>query len=537
MSHFIFREKIVIFSIAVIFLFLSLYPTFNFYRHKPYDSVYTFIHNSVSDYPYYISFIRQGIEGRNTTIDQFTSEPQTPALIHIFYLGLGKIGSVFFLSPIQIYFISRIILGTIFILTGYALIRFFIKRKWERILSFLFFLASGSFPRIISGEEGMEIGQYLFWWTEVDPLRRITFIPHFLFGHIGLMMVLLLFLLLQKNRRPLYLMIAVIWGFAAGLFHPPSLGMIYFVLGAYLMIDTFRLGIHKAKTNLLYFLVLVVLTLPSLLYIYKTTNNVFPWTLMKVQESLFYAISIMEYLLSFGPIIILGIFGIILSRSKREYLILTLWVIIDIVMIPMSKIIAFTPLPIKIPTFANIRFLSMGLQLPLSILSIYFLRYLNNKFGKKMVLAILGIYTILTVMIYPDSWQAQINDFAQVRQFVYPKTSLITAFKYLDKNTGEDETVLTTADNSLLLPLFARNKVFFGQSVYTYNNEFKKEKAGKFFNNSKKNTAYQFLKENNISYILTDDISADGQINQYPFLVRFYEGKGVNIYKVDKSFH
>ncbi len=526
------HEEVLIICISLIFLYFSIFPTLNFYFKTPADSVYTFLHNSVSDYPYYISFIRQGISGRTTAIDQFTTEPQTASLIHIFYVGLGTFGKIFPFSPTIIYFLSRIILGIVFLLAGYWFVSFFLKKSWERILAFIFFISSAGFSQTINVEKGFSIQPYLFWWTEIDPLRRITFIPHFLFGHIGFIAILLLLLYLFKTQKPHFLIIATILGLVVGLSHPPSLGMIYYIFGAYLVIGIFSAGIRSFKINLIYFLIFVVLTIPSLLYIYNITNNVFPWTLMKVQESLFYAISLKEYILSFGPIFILGIFGILLSFSKKEFSILTLWIIIDVVMIPLSKIIAFTPLSIKIPTFANIRFLSMSLQLPLAVLSVYFLGFIKNRFNQRLFWITIGAYTILTFIMYPTSWQTQLIDFSQVRQFVYPKKSLVEAFTYLDKNTTADEAVLADADSSLLLPLFAKNKVYFGQSIYTYQNELKRKNTNLFFQGELKDCqSFEFLSEGRISYILISEKQQLEKLKAKKFLSPLFNNNDINIYK------
>ena len=547
MRHFICKEKNIVFLITFLFLFIGLFPTVSFYLRTPKNSDYTFLHNSVSDYPYYISFIRQGLEGKTKTVDQFTTELQTPALLHIFYLVLGRIGSIFSLSAIQIYFFARAFLGLLFLLSGYAFISYFLKRKWERILSFIFFIASGSFPKIIFGDKGIEIGQYLFWWTETDPLRRITFIPHFLMGHIGLTLGLILLIYLFKTHHPLYLIAGIIIGLITGLSHPPSLGMIYYILGVFFIAKVFfsflydRVSFVGLGKQILLFVVYVTLTISSLIYILETTSKIFPWTLMKTQESLFYAIDMIEYLLSLGPLSIMGILGILvvlrerknLTDEKNSYLLIPIfWILIDIAMIPFSRFIAFTPLPFKIPTFANIRFLSIAVQLPLSIFAVYFLKVLKKNYGKKIFWGTIGIYILLTVTIYPQSIKSQLNDFSSARQFVYVSKNLVKAFEYLDKNTKEDEAVLTTADNSLLLPLFARNKVFFGQAIYTYNNEYKKKIVSQFFSSFEKNAAYKFLKEGNVHHLLIDNLYTNEIISKYPFLDKIYETEGVYIYKV-----
>lgn len=534
---FFFEELIVAFLILIL-ITLSISPNFYFYFKTPVESIYTFLHNSVSDYPYYVSFIRQGIYDRTTTIDQFTTEPQSSGFIHIFYLWLGRIGGVFSLSPILIYFLARVILGVIFLLVSYRFIAYFLKLKWQRLLAFIFFISSSSFPHVVRTDKGIEFWPFLSWWTEIDPFRRATFIPHFLMGRIGLAAGLLLLLYLFETYNIRYLLYAVIVGVVVGLAHPPSLGMIYYILGMYfvtkLIFFTSRnfFLISPVLRALLFVFLFVLFTSPSLIYIHRTTNNIFPWTLMKAQESLFYAISLPEYFLALGPIFVLGLLGILFS-FKGESLILTLWVIIDIVMIPLSRVIAFTPLPLRIPTFANIRFLSMAIQLPLAILAVFFLVFVKEHFGKKFFWVIIGLYTILTIIMYPGSISGQLQDFSSVPQFVYPKKALIEAFNFLEDFGNEEDVVLTSADNSLLLPFFARNKIYFGQNIYTNNNISKSKEAEEFFaGGMTKCEAYKLVNEGKIHYLLIDEDRFKEKMKQYSFLKQTYAKDQVYIYEV-----
>jgi len=556
--------RLIIPLFAIIIILISIFPTISFFINTPKDSVYTFIHNSVSDYPYYISFIRQGTYGSFTTIDQFTTEPQLPGFIQIFYLWLGKLGRAFNLSPIHIYFFTRIILGFIFLATGYKFISYFLKEKWTTILAFVFFTTSASLPKIVTSAGGIDFWPYLFWWTEIDPIIRATFIPHFLLGHIGLAACLLFLLKLFKSNKLRYLFCSIIIGILVGFAHPPSLGMIYYILVFYLLIlilssrpslrgawrdlsrmrDSHSEILRDSSTSLgmtvplaLSF-IFIFFTIPSLLYIYFTTKLVFPWTLMKAQESLFYTISVTEYLLAIGPIFILGVLGILvmmksLLTEKKNYqnLILILWVVIDIVMIPLSYFLVYKS-PIKIPTFANIRFLSMAIQLPLSILAVYFLSFVKKRWGNKLFWGICTVYAVLTLVMYPGSIAGQTNISSSVYNFVYPKRSLANAFIFLDNLSNESEAVLASEDNSKLLPLFAKNKVYFGQSIYTYNNEGKSLQTDKFFTAKyTPDEAFNFLKGGNIAYVLVDDNKTKEKLDGYPFLEKIYDKELIFIYR------
>jgi hypothetical protein len=536
------NERYLVVLIIVILISLSILPSVVQYIRTPKDAVFSFFHNSISDYPYYISFLRQGINGRLTTLDQFTSEPQTTGFVHVFYLILGFCGRLFFSSPVSIYLVSRIILGAVFLISGYALIRYFISDKNFRMLSFFLFSFSTSFPNVSINNKVLSLSQFLPWWTEVDPIKRATFIPHFLFGHISLVLCILFLVKVMGTNKLKYLIFAILMGFFTGFVHPPSLGMVYYIFGIFFFIKTIyflalRYILKKSTpfyiSEIMYFIIFIFFTVPSLVYIYFSTMNIFPWTLMKAQESLFYFIDVFEYLLSIGPVLILGIMGILIlyklniDKNKKVFSpLLILWVMIDIVMVPLSKIIVFSHLPFKIPTFANIRFLSMAIQLPLAILSGYFFMFINRKFGKKYLIAILIIVALFTFSLYPQSIIGQLNDFSSAKNFLYLTKSEVSAFKYLDaKDAGR--AVLARHDLSLLLPLYARNIVYAGQAVYTYDNKNKMVFVDRFYSGKMtEKEAVDLLKNGNIGYVLADGENEIKVSEKYKFLKAEYTTPG-----------
>jgi hypothetical protein len=545
----------------VFFVFLSIYPTLFMKNNSPPGYSYTFIHNSISDYPYYISFIRQGTYGRLKAIDQFTHEVQTEGYYHVFYVWLGRFGGILNLDPKIIYFYARIFLGGLFLLVSYRFIRLFFIEKKDRLWTFLIFIISSSWPKLVLTEKGFDIWQYLYWWTESDALRRITFIPHFLIGHIGLITAVFLLIKLLKNFSYKYFFLMLLVGFFTGIFHPPSLGMIYYIFFMYLSISlmiflfhkimlifpspnyylliskklSFRLNFMTNKNpNILKKIFILkkfslivaffILSVPSLIYIYYLTGYVFPWTLMKAQESLFYAIDIKEYLLSIGPVLILGILGIIFLTVRKKliiskYLLIFIWSLLPIIMIPVSEYIHYSKLNNFIPTFANIRFLSMVIQLPLSISAMSLLIIIRKKYSRRLYYFLIFLFIALSFPVLSLSLKSQLNDFAQSNQFRYVSRSIIDAFQYMDQTGSENTLVLTGHDNSLLLPLFSKNRVYAGQSIYTFDNPKKENLANEFFQGKmNKCQSLEFIKDNGIDYIFSSYDDVNSRLKNLPFL-------------------
>lgn len=487
---------------------------------KPAESVYTFLHNSVSDYPYYISFIRQGTDGRLTTIDQFTTEKQTPGFIHVFYLILGQLGRTIGLSPTIIYFTSRIILGFILLLVSYKFIALYFDNYWGRLITFGLYLTAASFPKEIHFDGGFSVWTYLYWWTELDPLNRITFIPHFLFGHLSLILIIYLFL---KNNN---IFILGLCGFITGFVHPPSLGMTYYIFVCLLIIKVIRVIISndikekKFCYEIIRFILFFIMSVPSLIYIFYTAKYIFPWTLMGIQESLFYFVPIIEYILAIGPIFPLAIIGavVMIIAYKKEkddrYTILFLWIIIDVLMIPVSELIHYSSLNNILPTFSNIRFLSMMVHLPLSIFSGILLIRLYKK-NIQYFSVVLFIYLIMTLPLFYNSIKLQYANNPLINKYVYVERNIAESINFINNNE-RDKTVLANEYINQLFPLFGSSKIYFGQTIYTDNNQQKKAEIEKILSGSIDDCDFhQFIIDNKIEYILVSDKKEKDAFNKF----------------------
>src|SRR3990167_3720061 len=107
-------RNIVFPALMLFFLAFSFYPTyFELTRqHTLVDKNREFIleHNYYwPDYNLYLSKIRQGLEGRFTAIERYTSEPHKGSLIQIFYVVCGQIARIFHATPNDIYLFARIL--------------------------------------------------------------------------------------------------------------------------------------------------------------------------------------------------------------------------------------------------------------------------------------------------------------------------------------------------------------------------------------------------------------------------------------------
>ncbi len=439
-----FQIKVVIFFVlGIIFLFISFYPTiFELSKSKSLgDPAREFIleHNFYwPDYNLYLSKIRQGTEGRLTALERFTSEPHAGSLIQEFYVVLGLLGKALRLNPNSSYQLGRIILSPLLLIMIYFLTKvFFEKFSWQ-ILAFLIILSSGSFPRLFTDNNGaVHIGRFMEWWSNIDAVQRITFIPHILFGQVG--SFFLLYWLIMKSRcsgihdavstLPIQsesqtssgqsnnltmkqLILYILLGNAVGLVFPPSLITLDGVFLTLILIKLagrvkiwsylhrresepqFNRGKRLADTTnflpdlsklpykqenficeLKQNLTIIIFTLPSLLYLFIITRMP-PWSSLVIFHRTHpMLIPFWEYLLGTGPVFFLALLGILISLIKkdRKFHPLTFWI-----MTTFLFAILFTHIKEQSP----LRFTQTGLFIPLGILATYFFKQLWELIAK-----------------------------------------------------------------------------------------------------------------------------------------------------------
>src|SRR3989338_3090785 len=98
--------RVTLFLSCLFFVLLSFVPTFYEYysRNKiPPERFFVLEHNYNFDYNFYLSRIRQGIEGKWLVREKYYNQPHKSSLFQIIYVYLGKFGGLLGFGPIAIY--------------------------------------------------------------------------------------------------------------------------------------------------------------------------------------------------------------------------------------------------------------------------------------------------------------------------------------------------------------------------------------------------------------------------------------------------
>ena len=503
-------EILIVFLIIFLTIFLNLFSFLSRSWQTPPGRVFTGAQFYTDDYAVYVSYIRQGQEGRFTTVDKFTSEPHPPSLVHEEYLLWGKLTGLFHLSPIFSYHLARLIFGLLFLF----LIYFFLKKIFptskefpQRLLTLILICFSNGFLNK-SGQP------FLSWLTEADSTQRFAALPHYLIGFSLSLTIFLWYFSESKNWLwPLF------FGLVLSFVLPSSFLIVLGTLAVFFIFSkkSFRLGFLLA--------ILFLSFLPSFFY-YQRIFQIPPWShIFAWEKANRPAFNFWEYLAALGPTAFLFPLGIFAPKEKRR------WVIFFFILVGVVFLFAFF-----VADRLNLnptRFLQFPLYIPFAILTIF---GLSCFLKKPLSLAIFTL--VLLVITLPTSFVSLKNQkemYADFSELIYPTNELKTAFDFLVKNTSPNQTVLTLYQAGNLIPFFAGNKVYLGHLQETLNYPLKVKLAEDFFAGKMTLTqAKEFLSQGKIDlvFLSPQEKSLGGKIEIYPFLEPIYQSQTITIFKV-----
>ncbi|MCL4339421.1 hypothetical protein M1271_07090 [Patescibacteria group bacterium] len=587
-----FKCKEFIFALLILFfLSFSFYPTvFELSKaNRLTDSNREFIleHNFYwPDFNLYLSKIRQGTEGHWTAVEKYTSEIHEGSLIQEFYVILGELGRIFGMNPNSTYQLGRMVLSPLLLLMILVLVRYFFPSFIWQVTAFIIILVSGSFPRFyIDGGGVAQVGRYMEWWSNIDALQRITFIPHILFGQVVSFFLLYQLTALRFTLNAKKLIILILLGNAVGLVFPPSLMTLIGVLALLVLVNIWRTyrtdpavrhfiqnissGINISALQkfspsslrdirkILVFIFFSAGSFISLLYILIITRQV-PWSsLIIFHQTHPMLIPFSDYILGTGPVFFLAIFGCIISVVKRDrkFQPLIFWLIVTF---------AFALLFTHVKEQSPLRFTQTGLFIPLGILGTYFFYWLYQIISGKMlaktgeeaaILAKLGVISLIIFYIGENMYMMKVSlewqtNFITQRavatiplvpyppQTMYPLKAWMDGIRWLRHTTNHNSVVLAEITAGNYIPAYAGNFVYFGQSnTVDYNRkggevdrffkgEMTQDEAKELFRNGRIDYVFFSVQEKEVS-------GGHPPTDFYPFLQPIYQNSLVTIYRTD----
>ena len=509
------------------------------------DRHFELVHNFYTDYNFYLSRIRQGLEGRWTAVERYTSEPHAGSLVHGTYVWMGEVGRfvrVPWHRAADVYHVSRIVLAVALL----ALIAAFTKRN---ILAFLLAVTAASWPKLVAVVNYQVVdatlanmgtwrfGGYMAWWSLMDSLQRITFIPHILAGQ-ALIVFLMIALHEEKIRtKPANWVFLGILAFVLGIIFPPGIIFLGAALGVSAVLDfvwSRKVGAWFHEVAMPYGVVLAF-SAPALLYLNLMTSF-YPWKRLvefDIINPLPFAYG--EYIQALGPILPLGLAGVVLAlvRRERKMLASAAWVIGWIALLVIFRFI---------PQQSPLRFSEMLPQVPLAILGVYILSTGRQHVGK--IIAILLIALGVLQMHSSYLWQRDFVDH-KIRAtlplvptgsyVMYPLKDFMNAIRFLQDNSAQGGVILSETTAGNYIPVYAGKTVYVGHANTVRAEEKKFQVEAFFAGRMPVPEAEKWLREVGVELVFFGpQEQEDGGLRDlaaYPFLTEVYRNNYVAVYK------
>ncbi|MBU1326675.1 hypothetical protein KKB64_04045 [Patescibacteria group bacterium] len=567
----------VVVLLSALFLLFALLPTWYEIAHrgrlKPIRE-FELVHNFPTDYNFYLSRIREGLEGRWTVVEKYTSEPHRGSLIQEFYLLTGQVGRVAGVEPHdawRVYHAARIILGLALLLMigEYCRKSFEGSIKGEQILAFLLVVTASSWPVVVHEAGGLQFYGHMRWWSVMDPLLRIPFVPHFLIGQIFILYIIATASEASFRTYPLRWLWAGMWSLVLGFVFPPALVVAILALIVQAVLELYSNKKYQKRLSLWIYgsvfprMTVGLIGIPSLLYIQMMTRAD-PWSRLLTHHVLHpTTYDPWEYILAIGPVLPLGLLGLVLAIGRKERRMMSLvswvtaWAVFGIFSYPFTQMFP-------------LRFSQLGPHIPLGILTAYVFYVLakraevaNENFdGSPVGLPALfsslipNTITLIPIFIILLGLGSMYSTYLAQKDFVdhkiradiplvptgtyvmYPLKDFVAALRYLEANTKRSEIVLSETTAGNYIPAYSGNTVFVGQDN-TLHAEEKWVLVRTFFSGMmKSNQARDFMEKNHLRYVFfgpqeKDDGGIDDLRKVYPFLEEMYKNEYVTIYRVN----
>lgn len=527
----------IIFIIAIIIL-VGLPIRIKSTTSRSSDYFYTRPHGLLADYYYYLAIIQ---EGRNQLYetDPYTTEIASPSQIHIYYVILGRLAEWFRISNIDMYYIGLFIPLVLYYSYTYLLVSIFFKNCWKWLTMFLIFF-TGPFPPWTIHLFGQNIYFGTSWWTKMDPMARLTQVPHHFFPSALLVGAVYYFL---RYYRSHLLRFGVICGFflmiGELIYGIPSFVFLISMIGVLFLqwIVARSEFIEHFQNRIGYMLIGISILIPLGILYYQLTSIGLPWSKNLYWEySKFkneeFPILLSIYLLNLGiilPFSLSSYFIILRNYIFENYFIFA----ITFVPIILWELVAHGIFQIcKIRLVYTSPYVFWGILATLGIITFY--KSINRKIWRNIffysicllfvVNSIITLYTYWKPALQPDPYFGNI----------YLHKSYMQAISYINEHNSGEVSIFTDFYSGMYIPSFSHTKVFIGHEVSTLDYPEKLALTDTFFSGKMDQTiAVEIFRQHQIRYVYWDTCYYPKAPVSYNTIIQeVFHGDCVSLYTV-----
>lgn len=522
-------RRIAIFILVLLIVGLGMLPTIVGWMATPPDRGFIGTHGYSSDYIQYVSYIKEGMYGRYTMLFRSFPFPQPKTPIHFLYIAIGAVAKVVFISSAPVaYHLSRIILGALFV---FICFRFFLLRfpkLTEAFFVTLLAFVSSPFYTISSstgGKWALTPIQFFNFFIGAD--GRASDRPHYTFGAIGFLLLILLLYRTEHQKRSsrVFLVLLVIVSFTMTMAHASSGIIALCVYVAWLTVDrgkilqklTIIFGVAGALA-LSYWSIRQYRLVPEIwLDFYAYAGSLTP-------------VSLYQDFLSFGPTLLLAFIGLLLRLKKRH---------------PLDMFV-FVWLVVQMGLFMygyrwfhadRVRFLQSLYFIPFAYGTAMLIKTVSMRLRKPLFLILTGIVILYSIPPYVSNLVNTMflsTNYREFSVFEFPTRKQWEAYEYLDRKTRVESIVLAGYEAANHILIASHNQVIgnnqgwgvvSGQEMYMKRDYF-------LSGTMKEHEARKYLSDNHIEYVYYGyQEKSFGDVKGYSFLTPVFSNPEVTIYR------
>lgn len=490
----------------------SVSQTILYALRTPEGTVYPLVHNYPEDFYYYLHLMRQGWEGAWTATSRLTPEVFEGVFVNGWFLLLGHAARVTGISLPVMYTLTRVAGALALLVLSYLLILLVYPQNYKKRFVALLFVLFGSYWWGWN-RNGPVVAPLVHQWTELDPLFRLSFIPHHLWSKVFMVAA---YILIVYRLFPFTVFVLPFIVVVMGFTNPVAYATFVPTLVLYLLLSLARGGLARLDWRVF---VAIGITIAVSFYHRFAQSAVFPWTSYLSWETVRYAIPPGQYLGSFGPVLFLAALAAgSMLHGKSVHQLLLAWSVSGFLML-----FVFSPL---LP-LTNSRYLGGYQFIPIGIAAAEGVWMVSRRLRAILLVAVVFSGAV--------SWAASVREHVSyidgnsTNPMIYVQREFFDVLKILENRAGNNDVVLAPPAESTMIPAFSRLRVVAGHQMMTLDYKKKAADVRDFYASGDPARMSAMISRYRLRYV----IRAKGAAGLA--MTKIYDGNVYEVYTVDKT--
>lgn len=528
-------HSILVILIAFFFVGIGMVGTVYPYFTKPKDRGYMALQGFVDDYVGYVSYVKEGMYGRNTFRIRSIPPPQTPTTAQLILIWMGKIGG--FLrwdAPFTFHFF-RAFFGVFLIVTIYRFLLLLLKNKIYAVGATLL---SATATSLGWWEKINGIWQYktiaTFWFINNDALRFVNR-PHYLLGAVIFLFVSYIHIKWHGKAGNIWILGAFFSSLFLGTMHPTFAMLLGCVEGIFFFVTLIK------TRNLRVFFTTYIASVAGLLIgvglsYWSTHQYPYTWILSfedYVKNDRLPIQAVFHDCIVFGPMLWFGIIGMIIELVRTRGKQMGVWYVFVWLVLQMAFFFWIYPFL----RTERVRYIQSLYFIPMGYGTMLFLLWLKRLAGKFVAI---GFFVLLNLSVASTLWQAtvigfyQTTDYKYYNYFIFPTKNMLDAYAWLDRNTPKESMVLASYEAANNIIMYSHNYVIGNKEGWPagMGDAMERTKDDFLRGTWPESVAREYVMKNKIRYVY-GGYQEGGDYIKYSFIVPVYKNPEVTIYKVN----